>query len=113
MNKRKRYIFLFDATKININPVNVKMIVGYPAKFYCGASGYLNRYSWEEKAPGGTWSESYQFGAKSELLTVVAKKTLNGYQYRCKVTNGGLVYYSEAAALTVVEVTSNGAANKL
>lgn len=108
MNRRKRYAFLFDATKININPVNVKMAVGYPATFYCGASGYRNKYSWEERGPGGTWSESHQFGAKSELLTVVAKKTLNGYQYRCKVSNGGLVYYSGTATLTVVEVATSG-----
>ena len=111
MNRRKRYIFLFDATKININPVNVKMASGYPTTFYCGASGYQNQYSWEEKAPGGTWTESFQFGAKSPLLKVTAKKSLNGYQYRCKVTNGVAVYYSGAATLTVVEVTASGITN--
>lgn len=103
MNK-KRYIFLFDVAKIKINPVNRRMAVGFPATFYCGASGYENKYSWEEKAPGGVWVESHQFGAQSELLTVVAKANLNGYQYRCKVTNGGKVLYSSAATLTVVEV---------
>lgn len=113
MNRRKRYIFLFDATKININPVNVKMAAGYPATFYCGASGYQNSYSWEERAPGTTWSESYQFGAKSPLLKVVARASLNGYQYRCKVTNGGNVFYSGAATLTVVEVAVSGTTGKL
>ena len=103
MNK-KRYIFLFDATAIKINPVSRRMAAGFPATFYCGASGYGNTYSWEEKAPGGVWVESHQFGAQSELLTVVAKANLNGYQYRCKVTNGGKVLYSSAATLTVVEV---------
>lgn len=102
MNKRKRYIFLFDVTKIRINPTDMRMPAGYMAKFYCGADGYQNRYSWEERAPGGHWVESHQFGAKSELLSVVAKVELNGYQYRCKVTNGGAVYYSSAATLTVV-----------
>lgn len=110
MNRRKRYIFLFDATKININPVDVKMVKGYPATFYCGAGGYDNKYSWEERAPGGAWSESFQFGAKSPLLKVTARASLNGYQYRCKVTNGGAVYYSGAATLTVVEVNSVGIA---
>lgn len=113
MNRRKRYIFLFAVTKININPVNVKMASGYPATFYCGASGYDNKYSWEERPPGGTWTESFQFGAKSPLMKVVAKRSLNGYQYRCKVTNGGNVFYSGAATLTVVEVTTSGTANKL
>ena len=102
MNRRKRYILLFDAAKININPVNVKMVSGYPATFYCGASGYDNKYSWEEMAPGGEWRESHEFGADGPLLKVVAKASLNGYKYRCKVTNGGAVYYSEAATLTVV-----------
>ena len=103
MNK-KRYIFLFDAAAIKINPVSRRMAKGFVATFYCGASGYGNTYSWEEKAPGGTWVESHQFGAQSELLTVVANASLNGYQYRCKVTNGGKVLYSSAATLTVVEV---------
>ena len=113
MNRRKRYILLFDAAAIKINPVNRRMAVGFPATFYCGASGYGNSYSWEEKAPGGVWRESHQFGAQSELLTVVAKASLNGYQYRCKVTNGGKVLYSSAATLTVVEVSSNGTSSKL
>ena len=104
MNRRTRYIFLFDVSKIKIQPVNRRMAVGFPATFYCGASGYENKYSWEEKAPGGVWVESHQFGAQSELLTVVAKASLNGYQYRCKVTNGGKALYSSAATLTVVEV---------
>lgn len=107
MNRRKRYIFLFDATKIKISPVNRRMAVGFPATFYCGATGYENKYSWEEKAPGGEWVESHQFGAQSELLTVVARANLNGYQYRCKVTNGGAVYYSTPATLTVVEVSTS------
>lgn len=102
MNSRKRYIFMFDVTEININPVNVKMVGGYPATFYCGASGYDNKYAWEEKAPGGTWTESKQDGAKRPLLRVIAKASLDGYQYRCKVTNGGNVLYSAAATLTVV-----------
>lgn len=109
MNRRKRYIFLFDVAKIKIPPVNRRMAVGFPATFYCGANGYENKYSWEEKAPGGTWVESHQVGAQSELLTVVAKASLNGYQYRCKVTNGGKVLYSSAATLTVVEVCTSAA----
>lgn len=111
MNRRKRYIFLFDVTKIKIHPVNRRMAVGFAATFYCGASGYENAYSWEEKAPGGDWVESHQFGAQSELLTVVAKANLNGYKYRCKVTNGGAVYYSSPATLTVVEVSSSATTN--
>lgn len=111
MNRRKRYIFLFDVTEIKTHPVNRRMAKGFPATFYCGASGCGNRYSWEEKAPGGNWVESHQFGAQSELLTVVANTNLNGYQYRCKVTNGGSVYYSSPATLTVVGVGSSATTN--
>ena len=113
MNSRKRYIFLFDATAIKINPVSRRMAKGFVATFYCGASGYGNTYSWEEKAPGGVWTESHKFGAQSEVLTVVAQSSLNGYQYRCRVTNGGKVLYSSAATLTVVEVTTSGTTGKL
>lgn len=113
MNRRKRYVLLFDVPKIKIQPVNRRMAVGFTATFYCGASGYENKYSWEEKSPGGDWIESKNPGAKSELLTVVARENLNGYQYRCKVTNGGKVFYSDSATLTVVEVQKGGIAGKL
>ena len=105
MNKRNKNILLFEATKINTNPVDVAMYVGYVATFYCGASGYLNEYSWEEMAPGGNWNDSQHTGAKTPLLEVVARPNLNGYKYRCKVTNGGNVFYSIPATLTVVEVS--------
>ena len=105
MNRRKRYMLLFEATKIKVEPINRRMAVGFIATFYCGASGYENQYSWEEKAPGGAWVQSRQFGAKSELLSVTATAKLNGYQYRCEVSNGGAVYYSAPATLTVVEVS--------
>ena len=111
MNRRKRYIFLFEATKIKVEPLNRRMAAGFIATFYCGASGYENSYSWEEKAPGGAWVQSHQFGAKSELLSVTAIPDLNGYQYRCKVTNGGTTYYSDPATLTVVEVSTSATAN--
>lgn len=111
MNRRKRYVLLFEPVKIKINPENIRMAAGFHAMFYCGASGYENKYSWEEKAPGGGWFESNQLGAKSELLTVLASANNNGYQYRCKVTNGGEIYYSNPATLTVVEVSISGTAN--
>lgn len=108
MNSRKRYIFLLEAPKIKVEPLDRRMAEGFIATFYCGASGYNNAYSWEEKSPGGSWVASHQFGAKSELLSVSATAKLDGYQYRCKVTNGRTVYYSAAATLTVVEVTASG-----
>ena len=104
-------MFLFEATKIKIEPLNRRMAEGFIATFYCGASGYENKYSWEEKAPGASWVQSHQFGAKSELLSVTAIPALNGYQYRCKVTNGGATYYSAPATLNVVEVSTSATAN--
>ena len=108
MNNRKRYVFLIEAPKIKVEPLDRRMAEGFIATFYCGATGYNNTYSWEQKAPGGSWVDSHQFGAKSELLSVTATAKLDGYQYRCKVTNGGAIYYSAPATLTVVEVTSSG-----
>lgn len=113
MNRRKRYILLFDAPKINTSPADVEMPVGYPATFYCGASGYGNEYSWEELQPGGAWTDSHQSGAKTPLLKVIAAPNLDGYKYRCKVTNGGKVFYSDSATLTVVEVANIGITDKL
>lgn len=107
----RRYIFILQPTKIKVEPLNRRMAEGFIATFYCGATGYDNKYSWEEKAPGGAWVQSHQFGAKSELLSVTATAKLNGYQYRCKVTNGGATYYSTPATLTVVEVSTSGTTN--
>lgn len=107
----RRYIFILEPAKIKVQPLNRRMASGFIATFYCGASGYNNTYSWEQKAPGGRWVQSHQFGAKSELLSVTATTKLNGYQYRCKVTNGGATYYSAPATLTVVEVSTSATAN--
>ena len=100
MNK-KRTIFLFDTPEIKIEPDNVKMAVGYVAGFFCGANGYGLTYSWEERPPRGNWGESYRFGAQSPYLRVTAAKTLNGYQFRCKVKSGSLEFTSTPATLTV------------
>ena len=40
-------------------------------------------------------------GAKTATLSVPATKARNGYQYRCKVSNGAGTVYSAAATLTV------------
>lgn len=107
----RRYIFILEPAKIKVQPLDRRMADGFIATFYCGASGYENKYSWEQKAPGGAWVQSHQFGAKSELLSVTAIPKLNGYQYRCKVTNGGATYYSAPATLTVVEVSTSANAD--
>ena len=40
MNRRKSYMFLFEATKIKVEALNRRMAVGFIATFYCGATGY-------------------------------------------------------------------------
>jgi hypothetical protein len=64
-------------------------------------TGY--KYQWEQKPPGGSWTNSLL----GQVLSVDATTSLNGYQWRCAVTvsvPGGIlggVIVSNPATLTV------------
>ncbi len=88
-------------TKITAQPASVEAASGTPASFTVKASGIGLSYQWQYNNGSG-WKTSNGTGAQTDTLTINAKATYNGWQYRCVVTGeNGSNAISDAAALTV------------
>ncbi len=76
--------------KITKQPENVGVLAGATAKFTVAATGKAPiTYQWQSrKNASASWSNSGQSGAKTATLSVNALAGLNGWQFRCVVTDG-------------------------
>ena len=91
--------------KIKTQPKNQTVPVGNTATFTVEATGKATlTYQWQSrKDASSAWSNSGQSGAKTKTLSVATLAGLNGWQFRCVVTDGnGKSWGSNAATLTVV-----------
>ncbi|MBR5659914.1 MAG: hypothetical protein IKX10_11015 [Lachnospiraceae bacterium] len=99
-------LIVADGPKITTQPSNKSVTAGSTAKFTVAASGTGTlTYQWQSrKNSSATWSNSGQTGAKTATLSVSALAGLNGWQFRCIVTDGsGQKVTSNAATLTVAQ----------
>ncbi|MBP5463448.1 MAG: hypothetical protein J6Y20_15180, partial [Lachnospiraceae bacterium] len=83
---------------------NTSVTAGTKAKFTVVATGKSTlTYQWQfRKNSSCEWANSGQSGNKTATLSVAATKGLNGYQFRCIVTDGnGRKTYSSIVTLTV------------
>ncbi|MBO4476709.1 MAG: immunoglobulin domain-containing protein [Lachnospiraceae bacterium] len=90
--------------KITTQPQNTRVQVGDTAKFTIVATGKAPlSYQWQSrKDASSAWSNSGQPGAKTATLNVTATAGLNGWQFRCVVTDGnGQSWGSGPATLRV------------
>ena len=87
--------------KITAQPASITAATGTAAVFTVKATGMELSYQWQYNSGTG-WKTSNGTGAKTAALTINAKASYNGWQYRCVVTdaNGNKVI-SSAATLTV------------
>ena len=92
------------AIAVTKQPTDQKAIAGSKADFTLSAvgSGTLT-YQWQSrKNADATWANSGQPGAKTETLSVNATAGLNGWQFRCLVSDSnGMCSESNPATLTV------------
>ena len=89
---------------ITTQPSNKSVTAGTAAKFTVVADGKAKlTYQWQyRKNSSDTWKPSGQSGNKTATLSVAATKGLNGYQFRCVVTDGnGQKSYTNTVTLTV------------
>ena len=89
---------------ITTQPKNTTAKAGITATFTVAANGKANlSYQWQSrKNASSAWSNSGQTGAKTATLQVDVIAGLNGWQFRCIVTDGnGQKNESNAATLTV------------
>ena len=88
---------------ITTQPKNQTVKVGDTVSFKVVASGATS-YLWYYKSPNATsWTKSNR---TTDTYTLTAKKVLNGYRYKCKVTNAAGSVYANSALLTVKEAPS-------
>ncbi len=86
---------------ITTQPASVTKTVGDTAKFKVVASG-ATAYQWYwRKDSSASWAKSTLTGNTTATLSVEAKTSRSGYQYRCRVSNSSGYVYSSAATLTV------------
>ena len=90
--------------KFTTQPKNTSVQVGNVAKFTVAAIGKAPlKYQWQSrKNSSAEWTNSGQPGAKTATLQVTATAGLNGWQFRCVVTDAnGKSWGSAPATLTV------------
>ena len=86
---------------ISTHPASIAVKQGATASFNVSASGYAPTYQWQYRTnSSGSWSNIS--GATSASYTTAATTSaMNGYQYRCVITNNGGSVTSNASTLTV------------
>jgi len=86
--------------KITTQPASLYLPVDDSAAFSVAATGDSITYQWQSSADGTTWSDIS--GETGATLTVTVAAGLDGYYYRCVLTDGnGATLTSSAATLTV------------
>ena len=96
---------VYVAPKITTQPKNAYAKQGGTAQFTVAATGKGPfKYQWQSrKDASAAWSNSGQSGAKTATLSVASVAGLNGWQFRCVVTdaNGQKAYSDIAKIMTV------------
>ena len=89
--------------KVTTQPANKTVAAGTTAKFTVKASGTGLTYQWQfRKSADGKWFNNTSASGKTNVLSIGATASRNGFQYRCKITDKyGNVIYSNVATLTV------------
>lgn len=95
---------------ITSQPTDKSVTVGNTATFSVTATGKATlTYLWQyRKDPSDTWKTSGQSGNRTATLSVATTVALQGYQFRCVVTDGnGSKSYTKAATLTLHNIPIN------
>ena len=98
---------------ISSQPKNTSVACGNTAKFTVTASGNGTlKYQWQSrKNASSAWSNSGQTGAKTATLSVNTKESLNGWQFRCIVTDSLGETASTPATLSILPKITTQPAN--
>jgi|GEM_PF-712459 len=94
-----------DVPKITTQPVNKTVAVGDTLKYTVAATGNGTlRYQWQSRRNSSSaWTNSSQSGAKTSTLSVATTAGLNGWQFRCVVTDPrGQKAYSNTVTVSLI-----------
>ena len=93
------------ATTITTQPSNVTVTEGETATFSVTATGSNLTYQWQQSTDGSAWA-NISGATSSSYTTQAATMDMDGWQYRCVVTDGNSnSVTSQAATLTVTAAT--------
>ena len=96
-----------QAPTITGQPESITREVGSLATFSVQATGEELEYQWYYAAPSAAkWTEASEVTAKTKAYSFMASAALNGFRFRCEVSNGAGSVTSEEAVLTIGEQTS-------
>lgn len=88
--------------QITLQPVGATVMETKQASFSIEATGKYLSYQWQRRATSNDeWSNLTTAGSNSAFINIAATRWLNGYQFRCAVSNIAGTVYSELAVLTV------------
>ena len=88
---------------ITVQPSNRSAASGKTAAFSVTATGGNLKYRWEVSKDGGaTWSKSVFPGSSTRTLTATGYKSMDGYLYRCTVSNAAGSVTTRSVKFTVL-----------
>ena len=83
------------------HPASVAVKEGNTAKFTVVGSGSNLTYQWQQSTNSGSTWTNIQNATTASYTTPATTEIMNGYQYRCVITNNAGSVNSNAATLTV------------
>ncbi|SEF77258.1 hypothetical protein SAMN04487934_10377 [Eubacterium ruminantium] len=86
---------------IKTQPKNTTGYNGYTTKLSVTAVGVDLKYQWQVSSDGEKWANSKAEGSDTRILSIATTAGLNGKRYRCRISSGSYVIYSEKAVLKV------------
>ena len=95
---------VYPAGQIISQPQYTGVTVGETAGFNVKALGDPLTYQWQYNSGSG-WKNSGAVGARTDTLHITAKMAYDGYQYRCIVGSENGEAVSEAAKLSVIDIS--------
>ena len=91
-----------SAPSITKQPVSTTAAAGSKASFSVTASGGSLSYQWQyRKTSSNSWTDSRGINYNKANFTPDVSSSMNGYQYRCRVSNSAGTVYSNVVTLTV------------
>ena len=94
-----------NAPTITTPPTNQSVTAGNTATFTVAASGENLSYQWQQSTDNGNSWTNIDSANAAEYATGQTTTSMNGYQYRCMVSNSAGSVTSDAATLTVNAAT--------
>ncbi len=100
----------YAAPAITTQPTAQSVTVGQTAAFTVTANGVpAPTYQWQVSKDGGSQWEDIPGATTANYTTPSTTMDMNGWQYRCVVTNAPVSVTSDPAALTVSPISLSGA----